>query len=193
MEKITVESEQVMIDCYWALILDSSRNFLNDCLNEKSFSDYLNKQNRDELTIKFIMLEVSIINSYVLSFENKSIEPTRLDLHKLMFSKVQKLIENNSDTYKNYSSNFTDYTSKFREYSFELSNDIRIQKDQFFFPKSSLKALEIFFDSKDKINNIVCILEVFNHANAMLLMYHDIGKKIVFKPNKQSKPFWKIW
>ena len=193
MEKIIVESEQVLIDCYWALVLDSSKDFLNNCLNEKSFLVYFNEKNSDDLMIKFIMLEVSIIHSYVLSSEKKLFGPTEFDIYQLMFSKVQRLIKNNSDTYKNYSSNFTDYTSKFKEYSFELSNDIRIQKDQFFFPKSSLKALEIFFDSKDKINNIVCILEVFNHANAMLLMYHDLGKKIVFKPNKQSKPFWKLW
>jgi hypothetical protein len=192
MEKIVVESEQVLIDCYWALVLDSSKDFLNNCLNEESFSNCLTKQNRDELMLKFIMLEVSIIHSYILSSE-KSSNPSEFDLHKLMFNKLQELIKNNSKDYKNYSSKFTYYTSKFKEYSFELLTDIQNREDQFFFPKSSLKALEIFFDSKDEINNIVCILEVFNHANAMFLMYHDLGKKIVFQPNKQSKPFWKLW
>jgi hypothetical protein len=158
-----------------------------------SFSENFKNQNKDILFFKIIMFELAIIHSYILAYVDYSFGPRKSNVSKTMVDNFFKIVSNkykdNNDEFKK----IANYTSAFEDYSHELWTDLQNREDQFFIPKSSQKALEILFDTKDKIEDFGCILKVFDHAQEMLFNYHEIGKNIVFKSDEQSKPFWKIW
>ena len=193
MKKIVVSSEEELMEMYWSLVLKRATEFMNDCLQNDSFSVNFKNQNKDSLFLKIIMFELAIIQSYILAYVDSSFGPRKSNVSKTMVNNFFKMASNkykdNYDEFKKLAS----HTSAFEDYSHELWTDLQNRQDQFFFPKSSQKALEILFDTKDKIEDFRCILKVFDHAQEMLFNYHEIGKNIVFKSDEQSKPFWKIW
>ena len=193
MKKIVVSSEEELMEMYWSLVLKRATEFMNDCLKNDSFSENFKNQNKDSLFFKIIMFELAIIHSYILAYVDYSFGPRKSNVSKTMVDNFFKIVSNkykdNNDEFKK----IANYTSAFEDYSHELWTDLQNREDQFFIPKSSQKALEILFDTKDKIENFFCIVKVFDHAQEMLFNYHEIGKNIVFKSDEQSKPFWKIW
>lgn len=193
MEKIAFSSEEELVEIYWSLVLKSANEFMIYCLNDDSFSLDFKTQNKDKLLLKLIMFEISIMHSYALCFENHSFGPTKLDVPKLIVEKLFNMVavkyHNNKEEFKS----IVNHTYGFKEYTNELWTDLQNMKDQFFFPKSSLKALQILFSTKEKSNDITCILKIFDHANAMLFAYHEIGKNLISKSKEQKKPLWKFW